>query len=82
MLNLLLDLQEEFGLAYLFITHNMAVVHHMAHRIVVMNRGRIVEEGPAEAVFGAPREAYTRDLLAAMLMPSAAAQPTNSASAE
>jgi peptide/nickel transport system ATP-binding protein len=65
-LNLLRELQAEFGLSYLFITHNMAVVEHLADRVAVMQRGLIVEQGPADAVFGQPQQAYTRELLAAV----------------
>jgi peptide/nickel transport system ATP-binding protein len=65
-LNLLRDLQAGLGLSYLFITHNMAVVEHLADRVAVMQRGLIVEQGPADAVFGQPRQAYTRELLAAV----------------
>jgi peptide/nickel transport system ATP-binding protein len=65
-LNLLRELQAEFGLSYLFITHNMAVVEHLADRVAVMQRGLIVEQGPADAVFGQPQQVYTRELLAAV----------------
>jgi ABC-type glutathione transport system ATPase component len=65
-LNLLLDLQDRRGLAYLFISHNMSVVCHMSDRMAVMLDGRIVEEGPADQVIGAPQNAYTRALLAAV----------------
>ena len=65
-LNLLLDLQDTRNLAYLFISHNMSVVRHMSDRIAVMLDGRIVEEGTAEQVIDAPRNAYTRTLLAAV----------------
>lgn len=61
--NMLMTLQREEGLAYLFITHNLPVVGYMAHRIMVMYRGRIMEEGPAEDVFGRPQHPYTRLLL-------------------
>jgi ABC-type microcin C transport system duplicated ATPase subunit YejF/ABC-type microcin C transport system permease subunit YejE len=64
---LLRRLQEEHRLAYLFISHDLRVVRAMSHRIVVLKDGRVVEQGPASEVFGAPREAYTRQLLAAAL---------------
>jgi peptide/nickel transport system ATP-binding protein len=65
-LNLLSDLQGRLGLAYLFITHNIAVVGHLAHEVAVMHRGRIVEQGAAESVLERPQHAYTRELLAAV----------------
>jgi peptide/nickel transport system ATP-binding protein len=65
-LNLLLDLQQQFGLSYLFVSHDLAVVKHLAHDVAVMYRGTIVEHGPAEEVFGNPRHEYTRALLAAV----------------
>ncbi len=65
-LNLLAELQRELGVAYLFITHNLAVVEYLAHRVAVMYLGRIVEEGSAEEVLGAPRHPYTQSLLAAV----------------
>jgi len=65
-LNLLMELQRRRGLAYLFITHNMAVVEFLAHEVAVMYLGRIVEHGPVEAVFGAPRHPYTQALLSAV----------------
>ncbi len=66
-LNLLMDLQAERGLSYLFIAHDLAVVRHIAHRVSVMRDGRIVETGTREEVFEDPREPYTKELLAAML---------------
>jgi oligopeptide transport system ATP-binding protein len=68
-LNLLKDLQAEFGLAYLFIAHDLAVVRTMSDRIAVMNRGEIVEEGPAEEVYTNPQDPYTQALLAAVPVP-------------
>jgi oligopeptide transport system ATP-binding protein len=68
-LNLLKDLQSEFGLAYLFIAHDLAVVRTMSDRIAVMNRGKIVEEGPAEEVYTNPQDPYTQALLAAVPVP-------------
>ncbi|MBK5913602.1 ABC transporter ATP-binding protein [Rhodocyclus purpureus] len=74
-LNLLAALQEELGLAYLFITHNFAVVEHLAHEVAVMYLGRIVERGTVEEVLGAPRHPYTQALLAAVPSPRLDAQP-------
>ena len=68
-LNLLADLRARHGLAYLFITHDMAVVQHLADRIVVMQRGRVVEAGPAEQLLANPAHPYTRELLAAVPRP-------------
>ena len=64
--NLLRDLQEQFGLTYLFIAHDLAVVEHMSDDVIVMNRGRVVESGPAEQICEAPQHEYTRRLLAAV----------------
>lgn len=65
-LNLMKDLQRSLGLTYLFISHNLAVVHHVADRIGVMYLGRIVEIAPRDALFDAPRHPYTRMLLGAI----------------
>nr|WP_159464670.1 glutathione ABC transporter ATP-binding protein GsiA [Scandinavium goeteborgense] len=65
-INLLLDLQREMGMAYLFISHDMAVVERISHRVAVMYRGRIVEIGPRNAVFENPQHPYTRKLMAAV----------------
>ena len=64
--NLLLDLQQEFGIAYLFISHDMAVVERVSHRVAVMYLGQIVELGPRRAVFENPQHPYTKKLMAAV----------------
>ncbi len=68
-LNLLQDLKEEFGLTYLLISHNLAVVQHMADRVAVMYLGRIVEEADSDTLFSDPRHPYTRALLGSVLTP-------------
>ena len=65
-INLLLDLQEQLGLGYLFISHDMAVVERISHRVAVMYMGEIVEIGPRQAVFENPQHPYTRKLMAAV----------------
>ncbi|CAA9302938.1 MAG: Oligopeptide transport ATP-binding protein OppF, partial [uncultured Chloroflexia bacterium] len=62
-LRLLQDLQEQLGLAYLFISHNLAVVEHMSDRIAVMSQGKVVEYAETEALFASPQEEYTRTLI-------------------
>jgi len=64
-LNLLMDLQAEFNLAYMFISHDLSVVRHIADELMVMYLGRPVEHGPKQAIFEAPRHPYTQALLAA-----------------
>jgi glutathione transport system ATP-binding protein len=64
--NLLMGLQEEAGLSFLFISHDMAVVERVSHRVAVMYLGQIVEIGPRRAVFETPRHPYTRRLMAAV----------------
>jgi microcin C transport system ATP-binding protein len=64
-LKLLGTLQAKYGMSYVFISHDLAVVRAMSHRVLVMKDGVIVEQGEAEALFNAPREAYTQTLLAA-----------------
>ncbi len=71
-INLLRDLQERLGLAYLFIAHDLAVVKHLSHRVGVMYLGHLVEEGTVEEVFGEPLHPYTRALLSAIPEPDPA----------
>jgi oligopeptide/dipeptide ABC transporter ATP-binding protein len=73
-LNLLLDLQQAHGLACLFVSHDLAVVRHVCDRIAVMYLGRLVELGPRDSIYRAPRHPYTRALLAAVPEPDPAAQ--------
>ncbi|WP_433269115.1 ATP-binding cassette domain-containing protein [Actinosynnema sp. CS-041913] len=73
-LNLLADLRAERGLSYLFITHDLAVVRHLADRVVVLRRGRVVEAGRVDDVCETPRHPYTRALLAAAPVPDPSAQ--------
>jgi ABC-type microcin C transport system duplicated ATPase subunit YejF len=72
--NLLMDLQERHGMSYLVISHDLALVHHLAARMYVMHRGRIVEAGPASEVYRSPRDPYTRALIEAAPLPDPAAQ--------
>ncbi|MCG8710249.1 ABC transporter ATP-binding protein [Brenneria sp. 4F2] len=67
--NLFQDLQEELGLTYLFIAHDLSMVRYLCHRVAVMLRGRIVEIGPTEAIFNHPRHPYTQALLSAIPVP-------------
>jgi peptide/nickel transport system ATP-binding protein len=71
-INLMLDLQQELGLAYLFISHDMAVVERVSHRVAVMHLGEIVEIGPRAAIFDDPQHPYTRKLMAAVPTPDPA----------
>ena len=71
-LNLVMDLQDEFGLTYLFISHNLAVVEHISHHIAVMYLGRIVEYTDKRTLFTAPQHPYTESLLAAVPVPDPA----------
>ncbi len=68
-LNLLKDLQQDFGLTYLFIAHDLAVVRSMSDRIAVMNKGKLVEIGEAEELYASPQDDYTKALLSAVPIP-------------
>lgn len=66
-INLLLDLRREFAIAFVFISHNLSVVRHIADDVAVMNKGRVVEYGASETIFGSPQDSYTRALISAAL---------------
>ncbi|CUR71644.1 Stage 0 sporulation protein KE [Achromobacter xylosoxidans] len=81
-LNLMKDLQRELGLTYLFISHNLAVVHHVADRVGVMYLGRMVEVAPRDELFARPRHPYTRMLLAAIPDIDGAGKPRTAVAGE
>ncbi|MGE0603253.1 MAG: ABC transporter ATP-binding protein, partial [Xanthobacteraceae bacterium] len=68
-LNLLQDLKDSLGMSYLFVSHDLNVVRLLCDRVIVMRAGKIVEEGTAENVLGAPKAEYTRELLTAIPHP-------------
>jgi oligopeptide/dipeptide ABC transporter ATP-binding protein len=82
-LNLLLELQQKLGLAILFVSHDLRVVRHLAHRVAVMYLGRVVELGPADSLFTTPRHPYTRALLRAApsMVPPAPGAPRSAGQA-
>ena len=67
-MDLLRDLQRAHGLAYIFISHDLAVVRALSDEIMVMKSGKVVERGPVETIFDNPKEDYTRDLIAAAFL--------------
>jgi ABC-type oligopeptide transport system ATPase subunit len=73
--NLLMDLQRQLRLTYLFIAHDLRLVEHISSRVAVMYRGKIVEMGPTASLFASPRHAYTRALLSAIPVPDPDAHP-------
>jgi len=62
-INLLLKLQQEMGLSYIFVSHNINIVRHISDKVMVLDKGEVVEFGHAEQVFNAPKNDYTRKLL-------------------
>ncbi len=81
-IRLLRKLQDELDLSYLFIAHDLPLVRDFAHRVVVMQAGRIVEQGPVQQIFEAPQAEYTRKLIAASLHPDPEVQAERRASRE
>ncbi|MEM8805087.1 MAG: ABC transporter ATP-binding protein, partial [Cyanobacteria bacterium P01_G01_bin.38] len=65
-LNLLKDLQQDFNLTYIFLSHDLSVVKFVSDRIMVMNKGKIEEIGPAETIYNSPQQPYTQQLIAAI----------------
>jgi ABC-type oligopeptide transport system ATPase subunit len=68
-INLLEDLREKYNLSYLFISHDLSVVSHIADRVAVMNHGKIVEHGPTRDIIDNPQDPYTKELIAAVPVP-------------
>ena len=75
-INLLMDLQKEFGLSLVFVSHDLSVVRHISHRVMVMYLGRVMEIASRDALFSEPQHPYTRALIAAVPSPDAAPKPT------
>ncbi|MDY6798596.1 MAG: ATP-binding cassette domain-containing protein, partial [Pseudomonadota bacterium] len=78
-ISLLRALQEKYRLSYIFISHDLAVVRALSHKLLVLNRGQVVEYGAADSVFHSPQNSYTRELLSAAFFYSADNQPADSA---
>ena len=78
-ISLLRELQQKYQLSYIFISHDLAVVRALSHKLLVLKTGQVVEYGPAETVFHSPQDPYTKELLAAAFFYSADNQPTNTA---
>ncbi|MEE3663049.1 ABC transporter ATP-binding protein [Brenneria sp. g21c3] len=81
-INLMLDLQQQLGLSFLFISHDMAVVERISHRVAVMYLGEIVEIGPRAAIFGNPQHEYTRRLIAAVPIPDPDTRPARAVASD
>jgi oligopeptide transport system ATP-binding protein len=75
--NLLMDLQQQLGLALVFISHNLAVVRHISHEVMVMCLGRVVEHAGRDAFYAAPRHPYSQALMAAVPEPDPTAKPSD-----
>jgi peptide/nickel transport system ATP-binding protein/oligopeptide transport system ATP-binding protein len=75
-IDLLIDLQREFGMAMMFISHDLAVVREISHRVMVLYMGRVVEEAPADRIFTDARHPYTRTLIASALIPDPGVERT------
>jgi peptide/nickel transport system ATP-binding protein len=73
-LDLFIEIQREIGCAYLFVSHDLSVIRHVSHRVMVLYRGQLVEAGDAESITSSPQEDYTRRLMMSAPVPDPAAQ--------